>query len=264
MFSGKQLHAKESCLRKGRFVSGAQRRSPDRDLPSRSQKRTKEKVMPDSRATASREPTTRTRASQGASAAWNCGHLTVGQSRLVPYSGNSAGPPIGGFLSLHFPLRNPKEWPTPPSSSVLELQARVQASDSEQAAWSSSLRMRLGRPVGKASSVPPSPHALGSELTLSLPRLGFCHSSGQPKSPVHDTRSLTLKWSWFEGLARPAPSTRRTCQSVDICNGSLCRPQRRPPKKSQALCSRRLPQRHPGYFQYVGSLRSDSGFTGGA
>lgn len=118
-----------------------------------------------------------------------------------------------------------------------ELQARVQASDSEQAAWSSSLRMRLGRPGGKASSVPPSPHAVGSELTLSLPRLGFCHSSGQPKSPVYDTRSLTLKWSLFEGLARPAPSTRRTCQSVDICNGSLCRPQRRPPKKSQALCS---------------------------
>lgn len=91
MFSGKQLHAKESCLRKGSFVSGAQRCSspPPGDLPIKSQgcfsKCTKEKVMPDSRATASREPTTRTRASQGASRAWNYGHLTVGQSRLVPF-----------------------------------------------------------------------------------------------------------------------------------------------------------------------------------
>lgn len=179
MFSGKLLHAKESCLGKGSFVSGAQRHSPPGDLPSKSQgcfsQRTKEKVVPDFRTTASREPTTWTRASQGASPAWSCGHLTVGQSRLVPCSGNSSGPPIEGFLSLHLSRRNLKEWPTPPSSSVLQSHGLDggQASDSEQAARSSSSRMRLGRPVGQAPSVLPAPHALGSELTLSLPRLGF-------------------------------------------------------------------------------------------
>lgn len=154
MFSGKQLHAKESGLRRGRH-------SPPGDLPGKSQgcfsQGTEEKVVPDSRATAGREPAAWTRAGQGASPAWSCGHLSVGQSRLVPCSGNSSGPPIEGFLSLPLSPRNLKEWPTPPSSSVPQSHRLVggQASNSEQAARRSSSRTRLGRPVGQAPSVPP-------------------------------------------------------------------------------------------------------------
>lgn len=84
--------------------------------------------------------------------------------------------------------------------------------------WRTGIRLRPGhsetRPEdepGKGDwqgpKRPTLPHAMRSQRTPRPPRLGFCHSFGQPKHPVQDTRSLMFKWSPFEGSDPHDPRT---------------------------------------------------------